>query len=156
MGQKTAVGWNFAACCTYGHMPLSDVSVVMSSWWRGKHLLLHHLLGCFQKHSMLDCFNLYTAVQQRFSLLWFRQKYLNNYWMYCHKIWYIYIYGAHMINPTDFGDLLTSPLVPPWSSNVWFWVKYHNNKWMECHDIWYRHSCFSLDDTWLTPVYISY
>ena len=32
MGQKAAVGWNFAARCTYGHTPLGDVSERVLSW----------------------------------------------------------------------------------------------------------------------------
>ncbi len=40
------------------------------------------------------------------------------------------IHGSQTMNPNDFDDPLTFPLVPPWGWRLWFWVKCLDNCWM--------------------------
>ncbi len=40
------------------------------------------------------------------------------------------IHGHQMINPNNFGDPLTFPLVSPGDSNLWFCGRSRNTYWM--------------------------
>ncbi len=48
--------------------------------------------------------------------LWFKLKYLNNFWMDSQD--FFYSHGAWKMNPQDFGDSLTFRLVPLSDQNV--------------------------------------
>lgn len=48
----------------------------------------------------------------KMSICWFWLKYLNTSWNRLPRN--TEIHGCHIMNPNDFSDALTSPLVPPW------------------------------------------
>ena len=54
------------------------------------------------------------------------------------------IHDPQKMNPTDFGDPLTFPVVGGTTS--YFSMKYLNYYWIDCDEIWFSHSCSPQDE----------
>ncbi len=64
------------------------------------------------------------------------------------------IHASQRMNPTDFDDSLTFPLVPPWGWHFWSLMEYLSAYWMYCPEIWYRYPRCPEDESglfWWSP-----
>lgn len=150
-GHKTAL-WGLKLLGTLYIWPhatqwCEGASVIMNSCWKGKHLILHHLLGCFAKaQHVVDCFSsvclwfsvhlIYTTIFSHDGSSWSTVKYLNNHCLICHDVVQTFMVSRRWTLLTGF------PVAPPRGSHVWFWVRY-----LDRDEIWHQHSCSPEDDS---------